>query len=282
MTAPDFTKLAALEEAALAARLDAIRATITHGGEKGRALEQAVLLLLRDILPAEYGLSTGFVAYRADGEIKLSRQLDIIIYDAVRTGPLARLTACDVFPLEAVYGYVEIKATIQSSSDEAKKPADNSIEHCLAQNQELRRMIGRWFHYQSSESPVASRRKRGSKVSIRSYVIAFAAEGEVASDAKAFAQRMADVSRHLGDPTHLHGVFVANTGFFRTRPVDPRSVKPEDKFHVDYVTENRLSVFKADLLHTLARFPRFEADLTPALEDYFAQPKWSSCAPKIG
>ena len=140
MTAPDFTKLTALEEVALAARLDAIRATITHGGEKGRALEQSVLLLLRDILPAEYGLSTGFVAYRADGEIKLSRQLDIIIYDAVRTGPLARLTACDVFPLEAVYGYVEIKATIQSSSDEAKKPADNSIEHCLAQNQELRRI----------------------------------------------------------------------------------------------------------------------------------------------
>lgn len=282
MTAPDFTKLTALEEVALAARLDAIRATITHGGEKGRALEQSVLLLLRDILPAEYGLSTGFVAYRADGEIKLSRQLDIIIYDAVRTGPLARLSACDVFPLEAVYGYVEIKATIQSSSDEAKKPADNSIEHCLAQNQELRRMIDRWFHSQSSESPVASGRKQGSKVSIRSYVVAFAAEGEVASDAKAFAQRMADVSHRLGDPTHLHGVFVANTGFFRTRPVDQRSVKPEDKFHVDYVTENRLSVFKADLLHTLARFPRFEADLTPALEDYFAQPKWSSCAPKTG
>ena len=100
---------------------------------------------------------------------------------------------------------------------------------------------------------------------------------------KAFAQRMADVSHRLGDPTHLHGVFVANTScLLNFLPVDQRSVKPEDKFHVDYVTENRLSVFKADLLHTLARFPRFEADLTPALEDYFAQPKWSSCAPKTG
>ena len=66
--------------------------------EKGRALEQAVFHLLRELLPGEYGLSTGFIAYHADGTIKLSPQLDIIIYDAVRTGPLARLSACVARP----------------------------------------------------------------------------------------------------------------------------------------------------------------------------------------
>ena len=184
MTAPDFTKLTALEEVALAARLDAIRATITHGGEKGRALDSQFCSCCATFFPAEYGLSTGFVAYRADGEIKLSRQLDTIIYDAVRTGPLARLSACDVFASRGCLWLCGIQKKIQSSSDEAKKPADNSIEHCLAQNQELRRMIDRWFHSQSSESPGRLWAQAGSKVSIRSYVVAFAAEGEVASDAE--------------------------------------------------------------------------------------------------
>jgi len=107
---PDFATLTRLEDAALSAKLEAVRAIIAHAGEKGRALEEAVTSLLRDILPAEYGLSTGFIAYHADEAVRLSPQLDIIIYDAVRTGPLARFTACDVIPLEAVLGYVEVKA----------------------------------------------------------------------------------------------------------------------------------------------------------------------------
>ena len=280
MKDPDFATLTKLEEKTLGAKLDAVRATITYSGETGRALEQAVMLLLRDMLPAEYGLSTGFVAYRSDGVIKLSRQIDIIIYDAVRTGPLARLTACDVFPLEAVYGYVEIKAALQSTSDSAEKYADNSIEQCLQQNQALRRMNERWYHTQSPESAVGSFREQGPDVSIRSYIVAFETDGKVAADADVFAQRIADFSRRLGDPTHVHGVFVANAGFFQTRPVS-RKANVEEKWHVDYVTNDALAVFRADLLHSLARFPRFRADQTPALEDYyFAKPAWRSCAPK--
>jgi hypothetical protein len=279
MDTPDFGTLARLEEAALSAKLDAVRATISHGGAKGRALEQAVILLLREFLPAEYGLSTGFIAYHSDGTIKLSPQLDIIIYDAVRTGPLARLTACDVFPLEAVHGYIEVKATIRSSSDSAEAPSDNSIEHCLQQNQQLRRMIDRRYHAQVPGSVVGSVRAQKAWIPIRGFVVAFAPEGKVASDAGAFAQRMADVSRSLGQPTHLHGVFVAGNGYFRTRPVNPRTAQPGDMWHVEYVQENGLSVFRADLLHGLARFRRYPSDWSPAVDEYFVGPAWNSCAP---
>jgi hypothetical protein len=224
-------------------------------------------------------LSTGFIAYHADGTVKLSPQLDIIIYDAVRTGPLARLTACDVFPLEAVHGYVEVKATLRSSSDAAQRPSENSIEHCLRQNQELRRMIDRRFHAQVPGSRVGSIRKQKTWIAIRGFVVAFAPEGTVASDASAFAQRMADVSHHLGQPTHLHGVFITGHGYFRTRPVDPKTAQVEDMWTVDYVQEHGLSVFKADLLHGLARFPRYPSDWSPAIDEYFAEPAWNSRAP---
>ena len=279
MSIPDFGKLARLEETALAAKLDAVRATITHGAEKGRALEQAVVLLLRELLPAEYGLSTGFIAYHADGTVKLSPQTDIIIYDAVRTGPLASLTACDVFPLEAVHGYVEVKATICSSSDSAEAPSNNSIEHCLQQNQQLRRMNDRRYHVQVPGSVVGSVRQPREWTSIRGFVVAFEPEGTVARDPRTFAQRMADVSRRLGEPTHLHGVFVAGNSYFRTRPIDRRTAKPEDWWHVDYVQENALSVFRADLLQALARFPRYPSDWSPAIDEYFVEPAWNSCAP---
>jgi hypothetical protein len=276
---PDFSTLTRLEEAILGAKLEAVRATISHGGEKGRSLEQAVVPLLRELLPTEYGLSTGFIAYHAEGTVKLSPQLDIIIYDAVRTGPLARLTACDVFPLEAVHGYVEVKATLRSSSDSAEAPSDNSIEHCLEQNRELRRMIDRRYHAQVPGTVVGSVRQQRTWVPIRGFVVAFAPEGTVASDAGAFAQRMADVSRRLGPPTHLHGVFVVGHGYFRTRPVNPSTAQSEDLWHVHYVREHGLAVFKMDLLLGLARFPRYPSDWSPAVDEYFAEPTWNSCAP---
>ena len=104
---PSFAEVVESEEISLNARLRATRAAIQHAGEKGRALESVVATLLRDLLPNEYGISTGFVVYVGeDDSVALSSQLDIIIYDALSSGPLVRLGPIDVVPLEAVFGYV--------------------------------------------------------------------------------------------------------------------------------------------------------------------------------
>ena len=102
---PQFAELNKIEEELLVAKLQATRKAIFHAGEKGRALEYEVRTLLRRILPAEYGLSTGFVVYHTTDGPCLSSQLDIIIYDALRSGPIISLETCDVFPLE---GYLRI------------------------------------------------------------------------------------------------------------------------------------------------------------------------------
>ena len=69
--------------------------------------------LLRSLLPAEYGLATGFIVFQDEqGNVRLSKQLDIIVYDAVHSAPLMSLEACDVLPLEAVYAYVGSKGII--------------------------------------------------------------------------------------------------------------------------------------------------------------------------
>ncbi len=89
--APKFLELNAIQGSLLLAKLEAVIAAIAHAGEKGRALENGVRTLLRSILPAEYGLSTGFVVYHTADGSRLSSQLDIIIYDALRSGPIVLL-----------------------------------------------------------------------------------------------------------------------------------------------------------------------------------------------
>jgi len=283
--APNFSDLNAIEERLLLAKLDAVRAAIVHAAEKGRALENGVRTLLRSILPAEYGLSTGFVVYHTPEGSRLSSQLDIIIYDALRSGPIVSLETCDVFPLEAVYGYVEVRATLKSSSDEAERPADNSLEQCLIKNRDLRNMTDRRYHLPFASSPVETfvmPREWAAKIpSIRSYVFAFEASDSVTKNLARLAQRVADYTKKLGNPTHLHGLFIAGQGFIYTKPVDAEAAAPEDYFHTYYTEDHPLLAFKTSLLHTLARFPRPQADWAPAIEEYFQQkPTWNFAKPQ--
>lgn len=278
---PDFSKLNEIDEQLLLAKLEAARAAIAHSGEKGRTLEGEVSALLRSFLPSEYGLSTGFVAYHGKGRVKLSSQLDVIIYDALRSGPIVRLATCDVFPLEAVYGYIEVKATIQSTSDDAEEYADNSIEKCLLQNKEIRSMEIRKY-WTPGERSTLSRLRADKWMQIRSYVFAFEPQGEVAKDPEAFAKRMSNFGKRLGQPTHMHGVFIAGQGFYRHYPVAPEDPKEkENLYRVDYTTEQPFAYFKWSLIHALSRFPRYPEHWTPAIEKYYEERgKWKNCYPE--
>ncbi len=278
-TAPEFSDLSKIEEELLVAKLQATRKAISHAGEKGRALENEVLRLVRDLLPSEYGLSTGFVAYQTPEGPRLSSQLDIIIYDAVRCGPIVKLESCDVFPLEAVYGYIEVKASICSSSDSAKEATDNSIEACLNKNKILREMVDR--RYWAPKSNIESGLIKHEWMGLRSYVFAFEPEGSIAKNPEIFAQRIADVSKRLGVPTHLHGIFIANHSYLVTRPVDVHSAKPTDYYHICYTSEHPLFAFKTSLMRALTTFPRFKDGWTPAIDQYYTEePSWGIKGPK--
>lgn len=278
---PSFGALHKIEERLLVAKLQAARQAISHAGEKGRALESEVSSLIRSFLPSEYGISTGFIVYHTDSGPKLSSQLDIIIYDAIRTGPIAKLSTCDVFPLEAVYAYIEVKAILQSTSDEAEKYSENSIEKCLENNKRLRNMKDRRFWTPSNDSPVTIELKSTRWLGLRSYVIAFEPKGTIASDTDAFAQRMSTAASKLGPPTHLHGVFIADHAYFSTRPVDVRKAKEDDYYHVRYVKDNAFTAFKLSLISALSSYPRFPESWSPAFDQYYQnQIEWFECSPE--
>lgn len=268
MQSPDFLSLNQIEENLLAAKLDAVRLSISHAGEKGRALEQQVRKVLRDLLPMEYGLTTGFVVWLSPHGPELSPQLDIIIYDAIRHSPLIHLESCDILPLEAVYGYVEVKATLRSTSDAAVSPADDSIEACVHKNSIIRKMRTRFFRVPIAGSPITMENTEVPWLALRSYIVAFEASGSVAKDADAFAGRMAQVLSREHD-AHIHGVLIPNHGFFYTRPVDVRTATADDYFHVVYTIDHPLLAFKSVLLQGLVTFQRPLPEWAPALDKYF-------------
>jgi hypothetical protein len=274
---PKFKEFVRIEQNLLTARLEAARAALHHAGEKGRALEFAARQLIRSFLPAEYGLSSGFVAYQdPNGAIRLSKQLDIIIFDAVRAAPLMSLESCDVFPLEAVYAYVEVKATL-STSKNIRKPSGSSLEKCLKDNHDLRTMRDRSYWMPTGNSPNTLATNRRRLIAIRSYVFAFEGKGYFASLEK-LAQRVSDVCAKVD--AHMHGVFAADLGFVYTVPVDTRTAAEHDYYHAAATKGDALLVFKTAMLQALATFPRPPESWVPELEKYYALlPDWDNFHP---
>jgi len=85
--------------------------SIDHPGENGRAREQIVAAHLRRIVPAQFGIDTGFVLDATGG---ISKQVDLVIY---RTGyhPVFEIGGIKHFPIEAVAAVIENKASIAST-----------------------------------------------------------------------------------------------------------------------------------------------------------------------
>jgi hypothetical protein len=90
---------------------------LPHAGLAGSENELALSTLIRDFLPSRFGVETsGIVIDRFGNE---SRQCDIIIYDDWNFPTYFR----KVFPVELVYGVIEVKTNLTSTE------ASNALEN---------------------------------------------------------------------------------------------------------------------------------------------------------
>jgi hypothetical protein len=91
--------------------LSKARSALDHPGLKGSAFEDRFREFLRRYLPDSLDISTG-VAVDAEGN--MSRQLDVIISDAMHTPIFFRSGNTRVVPIECVYSVIEVKANLDS------------------------------------------------------------------------------------------------------------------------------------------------------------------------
>lgn len=93
---------------------------ILHSGSKGTIRENIVNRVIRPYLPSCYGFSGG-EAFDCNGNT--SRQLDLVIYDAIFSYTVPYIDNYIQFPCESIYGNVEIKSML--NKDEFDKAIAN-------------------------------------------------------------------------------------------------------------------------------------------------------------
>ena len=86
-----------------------------HSPELGRLNETHLERLLRDYLPPKFGIGTGFIACGGPAPTQ-SPQCDIIVYDALNNAPLYKSEAWSIFPIEMVYGVIEVKTKLTTTA----------------------------------------------------------------------------------------------------------------------------------------------------------------------
>lgn len=93
------------------ASISQIRHAIPHAGEKGNLVERVFRTQLLKVLPEKVGVSNGFVV---DAKDKISKQMDIILYDRINTPRLYTSAGAQLFPVESTFACGEIKTKLDS------------------------------------------------------------------------------------------------------------------------------------------------------------------------
>ena len=95
-------------------------AAVTHSGGKGAIREGSLRNFLASYLPRRYAIGSGQIIQSGN---RISRQCDIVIYDADHCPRLLADEQHSYFPIESVFGVVEVKSTL--NSEELKAAFEN-------------------------------------------------------------------------------------------------------------------------------------------------------------
>lgn len=85
---------------------------LPHAGERGRNDEERFRDFLGRIFPRKYSVGSGFVVC-SDTSVSVSSQTDVVLYDEFHNSPLHRELAAHIYPVEIVYGTVEVKGRLE-------------------------------------------------------------------------------------------------------------------------------------------------------------------------
>lgn len=216
---------------------------IPHYGERGRNDEQRLANLLHQVLPRRYSLGSGFIIC-AHPQFQPSTQMDIVIHDEIQNSPLFRELTANVYPLECVYGTVEVKASL--TIDEIRKSA--RAIGLLRDMAVAGKLYSRW----EVVSPNADGMGQGIelthrvKLAPRAYLVGYDAE---ADSPESFLSRMATI---MGETPKVffHGIYAIRQQWFFAQEFEKTTFRP-------FVDGDALLSFVAKMIGDLNSFPMF-------------------------
>lgn len=88
-----------------------LTSVLPHLGERGRNDEERFRRFLEKVLPKRFSIGTGFIVC-SEPDVPISNQADIVLFDEIYNSPLHRELSAMVFPVEMVYGAIEVKGRL--------------------------------------------------------------------------------------------------------------------------------------------------------------------------
>jgi hypothetical protein len=178
------------------------KALVRHRAEKGRIVEGVVKSALRTILPGRFSIGTGF-AITASG--KSSSQLDLVIYDAHANAPIMLEGGIGLFPIECIYGFVEVKSVLDGDAIDACTKAINTIRNLASE----KRYVAYGVHKDDKGKNVVGEFEFAERLSPRSFVFAI---NSAYADIHRLKNSLKEATEVNG--AHIHGLAVMDKDWF--------------------------------------------------------------------
>lgn len=244
----------ALEDLAQAQKRQ-IDSYFTHPGEKGRLNEHIVVDLLKQILPSKYSVGTGFIT-NTHGD--LSPQCDIIIYDGFHNRPLFGDKAVNIYPIECVYAFVEVKTTLTTENLRESLNAILAIRTMAKKGKYYKSQELVWQNAEGKLLGLYAKAVSENVLAPRSFIVAF--ESDLARGKDALTARLQ--SECDEEHKHFHGFLILNQDVFASRV--PNQFAPP-QFRV--TDEHSLKAFLHTFLEVIREYPMGPMDIDRYLGD---------------
>lgn len=224
---------------------EVLTGVLPHPGERGRNDEERVREFLRKVLPRKFSVGTGFLVC-SERSVPPSSQTDVVIFDEVHNSPLHSELAAFVYPVEMVYGIVEVKGLLKPSN----------LTKCVADIAKVRKLSKSKHYVQYGVQPVSQDNPGQLVVAAfeltdhlapRSFVFAYDITGWESPEAFALSWKNALTANRDG---HIHGVVVLSKDWFLYQVAHSGT-----EVQLKHFSGDALLRFVSCLIHTLASFP---------------------------
>jgi hypothetical protein len=148
---------------------------LPHSGERGRNNEEKFRDFLTKVLPKQFSVGTGFVI-SSQPNLPISSQTDVVLYDEFWNSPIYRELSSHVYPVEMVYGTVEVKRWLRKG-DLDKICKDISKLQCLGHRKYYIEYVPVPKSNTQPEALLAGKQERLVNLKPRAFIFAYAQEG---------------------------------------------------------------------------------------------------------
>jgi hypothetical protein len=181
---------------------------LPHSGERGRNNEERFREFLGRVLPRKYSVGSGFVVC-SESSVPVSSQTDVVLFDEFLNAPIHRELASHVYPVEIVYGTVEVKGCLEKR-DLPKICEDIAKLRALGQQRYYLRYSGVPKSEEQPTNQVVGGIELHSKVPPRAFVFAYEQKGwKSISD---FVDSLTEAGRDIS--VHIHGLAILDSDWY--------------------------------------------------------------------